>query len=711
MPSLEIPNRENHKLNQAESPLKSKNRLALVLFLLSLCVYLLTRFIRLPDFPIYFFTDEAIQTQHAVNLVANGFRSPEGIFLPTYLENGGQYNLSLSVYVQVLPALIFGKSIWVTRGVSVLLSLFAVVGISLTLKQVFDQPNWWLGALVLTAIPAWFLHSRTAFETVMMASLYAGFLYFYLLYRQKNPKMLFPALIFGALAFYAYSPGQIILTATGLMLLVADWHYHWQHRRITLPGLGMLAILALPYLRFMLMHRQETLQHLAILNSYWVKPLPIYEKVGNYLLRYLKGLNPFYWFWPNPSLLESLWPNIHLPAWLFSAQHDLARHTMKGYGHIALVAFPFWLAGLVHSIRQFKEPAHRTLLLASLAAPSGAAIVDWGIARGLVFIIPVVILISLGIEQAITWLDSKSAKLNQRNIALIISLVIALFSFWMMGDALRNGPTWYEDYGLAGMQYGGKQVFSRAVEIARADLQTTILISSTWANAPDVLLRYFADDLPNIRMGNINAYGLNYQNLGSDLMFVMTEEDLVYVQDSGKFTDITIEETLPYPDDNAGFYFVRLAYVPNIEDILMEEHAARQILQSENITINDLPVTVQFPLLDMNEIDHVFDGDPTTLARTLEANPMRLILTFQNPIEIHTVKVIIGGTPTRVTVEGFLGSKSQITLTYEVDSAAVNREITLQDDQPFEADRLIIEILNPHDGDIAHVHLWEVIIE
>ena len=709
--SLEIPNSENHKQSPSDTALKPKNRLALVLFLLSLFVYLTTRLIRLPDFPIYFFTDEAIQTQHAVDLVANRFRSPEGILLPTYFENGGQYNLSLSVYAQVLPALIFGKSIWVTRGVSVLFSLVAAVGISLTLKQIFDQPNWWLGALVLAAIPAWFLHSRTAFETVLMASLYAGFLYFYLLYRQNNPKMLYPSLIFGALAFYAYSPGQIIVVTSGLMFLVADWRYHWQHRRIALAGLGMLVILAFPYLRFVLTTRQETLQHLTILNSYWVKPLPLYEKVGNYFIRYLKGLNQFYWFWPNPSLLARLWPHIHLPAWLFSNQHDLARHTMKGYGHIALAAFPFWLTGLIQSIRQFKNPAHRTLLLASLAAPSGAAIVDWGITRGLVFIIPTVILICLGIEQTITWLLKKRHNLNQVVVVLVLFLCLAGYSLWMMGDALRNGPLWYEDYGLAGMQYGGKQVFSRAAEIARDDPETTLLVSSTWANAPDVLLRYFANDLPNIRMGNINAYGLNFQPLTREILFVMTEEDLVYASNSGKFTDIIIEETLPYPDGSTGFYFVRLAYVDHIEEILAEEKAARQALQSETLIINNQPVTVQFPPLDMNEIDQVFDGDPTTLARTLEANPMRLILTFQNPIEIHTVNVIIGGTPTRVTVEGYLGSGAQVTLIDEVGSAAVIREMVLQDRQPFEVDRLIIEILNPHDGEIAHVHLWEVSIE
>ena len=108
-------------LNQEKtSPIKTlasdpHPRLGTWLFMLSLAVYLLTRLIRLPDFPIYFFTDEAIQTQQAANLLSHGFRSAEGVLLPTYFENGGQYNLSLSVYAQVLPTLLLGKSVWVTR--------------------------------------------------------------------------------------------------------------------------------------------------------------------------------------------------------------------------------------------------------------------------------------------------------------------------------------------------------------------------------------------------------------------------------------------------------------------------------------------------------------------------------------------------------------------------------------------------------------------
>ena len=688
-----------------------KEWLPKTLFLLGLLVYLLTRLIRLPGFPIYFFTDEAIQTQHAADLIANGFQGSDGTFLPTYFENGGQYNLSLSVYLQVLPTLIFGKSIWVTRGVSVVISLLVPVFTGLILKDGFKIRSWWLAPLLISVIPAWFLHSRTAFETILMTSFYAGFFYFYLRYRQDHPKSLYLALAFGALAFYAYSPGQVIMVVTGILFLIADARYHWHQRRTALTGLGILFLSALPYIRFLVTREGATLQHLTLLNTYWVKPLPLHEKLGMYILRYLQGFNPFYWFWPNPSLLERIWPEIALPAWLFSNQLDLARHTMKGYGHFLSVTFPLWIFGIIQSFRKFKKPTHRALLLALLAIPSGAALVDWGITRGMAFIIPSTLLVALGLATVLTWLRQKTPAWQPEGFPGLVFILAAAFSVWMLTDALQQGPTWYRDYGLGGMQYGGRQVFARAAEIARTEPETTVLVSSTWANGADVLMRYFTDGIPNLKMGNINAFAFQYQPLDRQTLFVMTEDDLTLIEVSGKFTHVSIEETLTYPDGRTGFYFIRLEYVEDIHAILKAEREARQSLQTKTLLIHENTVRVQYPLLDMGEIDQAFDGDPTTLIRTLETNPLRMILTFSEPINLHSVTLLLGGTPTEITLTTQKGDQKLETLEKVLLAAPVKREVSLAFDPVQETDQLLIEVFNPHDGEIAHVHLWEVTLE
>jgi hypothetical protein len=122
-------------------------------------------------------------------------------------------------------------------------------------------------------------------------------------------------------------------------------------------------------------------------------------------------------------------------------------------------------------------------------------------------------------------------------------------------------------------------------------------------------------------------------------------------------------------------------------------------------------VKVHYPLLDINEIQHAFDGDPTTVIRSLEANPLRLILAFDDPIPVHQAKLLIGGTPTRITLTTTSENGNTQIGTKQVGSDIVKREITFDLKPPVTVKQLELEILNTHDGEIAHVHLWEVSIE
>lgn len=91
---------------------KKPTKYASILFGLALLIYLITRLIGLSDYPIYFFTDEALHAILADSLVENGFRY-QGQLLPTYLPFGSSFGLnSVSVYLQVIPYLLFGKSVF-----------------------------------------------------------------------------------------------------------------------------------------------------------------------------------------------------------------------------------------------------------------------------------------------------------------------------------------------------------------------------------------------------------------------------------------------------------------------------------------------------------------------------------------------------------------------------------------------------------------------
>jgi 4-amino-4-deoxy-L-arabinose transferase-like glycosyltransferase len=658
-----------------------------VLFGVALLVYLITHFVGLTRFPIYFFSDEAIQTVTAANLLRDNLLDEEGTFMPTYFKNGPFINLSISVYAQVMPYMLFGKSVFITRATSILISLLAAISISLMLRNIYKVTYWWAGVSLLSITPAWFLHSRTAFETVMFVSFYAACLYSYLLYRYRSPYYLYLTILLAVLAFYTYSPGQVIVGLTGILLLISDLRFHWRNRETLLGGLGLAIILALPYIRFRVSHHSSPFEQLRILDSYWLRSIPLKEKISQFGSEYLLGLNPGYWFLTN--------------------ERDLVRHLMKGYGHILLVFLPFAVIGLILAIRHIKSPAYRTLLISLLVAPVGAALVQIGITRILVLVIPATLLIALGLSRILTWLENK--RFPHKLLSYGLFTILTFTNFFMLRDALVNSPTWYQDYGLGGMQYGAQQLFPKISEYLVADPQMKIMLSPNWANGSDVLARFFLGEPLPIQMGSIDGFMYYRQPLDGDYLLVMMPEEYQQAKESGKFANLEIEETLPYPNGKPGFYFVRLEYVDEIDMILEEERRQRSILRSAQLMINGEPVKVRYSMLDIGEVDDMFDGDQHSLGRTFEANPAVVEVTYPTPRSISGVSIIIGSTEAEIKallypsensdpvefINTFQGSMEQPEAVFAFEGSTLMQILRL-------------EVRDLRQEEPANVHIWEI---
>lgn len=659
------------------------------LFAAGLALYLLTRFIQLDKFPIFFFTDEAVQTISAVDLIARGFRDTAGRLFPVYFENGGQYNLSLSVYLQLLPALL-PRSVWLTRGVCALVTLVFPLSVGLALRDYFRARAWWLAPVFIAAVPAWFLHSRTAFETSLGASMFSLFLYFYLHYRLKNRKILPLAIFFGALAFYAYSPLQLVVVLTGAALLFADWRYHWQDKRILLAGLLTLVLAALPYALFRLNHPDALARHLSQLRSYWISEAALPVKAGAFLRNYLRGLDPRYWFFPNDT--------------------DLIRHQMKGMGHFPLLSLPLVLLGLVESARGLREPAKKTVFIALLAAPSGAALVGPAITRLLVMIVPLSYMALIGMERVFT-LPRPETRLRKLLPALFWASWAAL-SGLMTYDALKNGPTWFENYGMYGLQWGGQTLFDAIKTYARENPDKEIILSPNWANGTDVIARYFLGDPLPISVGNIAPYTLYQLPLDKSKVFVMTPEEVDWLPETGKFSDVEVLRVLPYPNGKPGFTFISLRYVDGIAEVFAAEQAERRQPKSAVLELFGQQVRAEYSPLDINAIYQAFDGDPNTLIRTFEANPLVISLEFPQALTLSRVTALVGNAASRLEVElSPEGGGETIRLRVETTGFEKVSPLSLEFGRALRITALRVSLLNVNDGDIAHVHLWELILE
>ncbi len=652
----------------------------------ALGIYLVTRLVGLPSFPIYFFTDEAVQTVLAADLLRDGWRSA-GELLPAFFQNGSQYNLGTSVYLQVLPYFFFGKSIWVTRGTAALVTLLAAASAGWIMKKSFKSEYPWLGVLFLGITPAWFLHSRTAFETSLAVTLYAVFLYFYLRYRDNAPRFLYAAVGAGAAVFYSYSPARIVIFVTAFLLLISDWRYHWQHRSYLLRGAGLALLLALPFARFYYNHPTAMAWQMRLLGSVWMTDLPLLGKLQTTLGEYLRGLDPLYWYLPNTR--------------------DLPRHVMHGYGHLLRYSLPLGLMGIGLALKKFCQPSYRVLLVAVLAAPSGAAFAQLGITRALFMVFPMAILTALATAEVLEWVHRRG-RFSKKTLAAGAFALLSVGSFYMLYDALANGPLWSRSYSLAGMQYGARQIFDEIARYHEQDPDTKIILSPSWANGTDVTARFFFDDPLPFELGSAEGYYSSGLPLDENMLFIMIPEEFENLP-LNRFSKVKVEKILPYPDGQPGFYFVRLVYVDDIAEIIAREVEERHQLDYAEVLVGGEMAQVAYTKLDMGEIDLIFDGDPATLVRTWAVNPMHIEINFPQPQEWTQVSFQVGGTATRIQLAiWFEGREEPVMLAREVDERSLPRVVALEIPGGGKVTRVSAEISNINDPPEGHVHVWEV---
>lgn len=663
--------------------------LDVTLFLLALALFLVTRLVRLERFPIYFFTDEAVQTVRAEDLLNHHFRDRAGRLLPTYFQNGVYYNLSVSVYVQTITYWLFGLSVLWTRATSVLIALSGTAAVGLTLRDVFRLRFWWVGVLLLSVTPAWFLHSRTAFETVIAVSFYAWTLYLYLLYRHRHPLFLLPALVMAALAFYSYAGSQFAVVATAGLFAVSDLRYHLRHWKLLLAGAVVLGIMALPYVRFRLSQPDEVYNHLRTLNSYWLRrDLTVFGKLHRFGNEYAYGLSPKYWYWPDNT-------------------RDLVRHQMKGWGYIWLPTLPFGALGLAICLRKIASPAHRTLVLAMLASPVGGAIVAVGVTRVLIFVVPAALLTAIGLESVLALV---ARRMRYEVVAILAFAVLAAANVQLLRSALNDGPTWYTNYGLFGMQYGALQVADGVKEELAASPATSVVISPNWTNGADVVLRFVLPGERRVSLGSLDRYRERTLNLNDDLLFVVPREEYAQASVDPSF-ETRVERVLPYPDGTDGFYFIRVRYSPLADIIGQLEREERRKPVTENALIDGEQVVITHSRFDGGSAQALFDGDPFTLARTLDAHPGLYDLTFPSPHAFRGVRLSMGSHKFAVTVRLYQDADSPAVATYTQQYPDPGPDPTVElvfPDAPAAVRKVSIEIQVSTPGFDGHLHVREM---
>jgi hypothetical protein len=285
--------------------------------------------------------------------------------------------------------------------------------------------------------------------------------------------------------------------------------------------------------------------------------------------------------------------------------------------------------------------------------------------------------------------------------------LLAIINGVMLYDASVNGPTWYTNYGLTGLQYGSQVVFTEAQNHLAAHPAEEVWIAPTWLNGPDAIQQFLAPVEPRIKIFDLDAilhepYDIN------NLLLVLTRDDYQRAIASGIFTTTAIERTLPYPDHTPGFYFVRLAYTPQAPAIWAAEREAQSRLVADSVVIAGQTMTVTHSPLDIGAIQDVFDGDPQTLIRTAAVNPAVIEIEFPAPRTLTGVRVTTGNMDLTLVVE--IASDGAPPARFERTFLQLPPDPTVEVDfdRPNTVSRLRLTITDPHANERANLHVREI---
>lgn len=679
-----------------------QREIAALFFGLTLLLYLVTRFYNLANYPIFFFADEAVQVNEAADLIRNRLRGPTGILLPAYFKNVSQYNLGTTVYLQAIGYLLAGKSIWMARGLSVLMTTLGGIWLAFIFRDIYASKRWWVSLLLLAAVPAWFLHSRTAFETMTAASLYAGFLYYYMRYRQGDAKQLYWALLCGGLMFYAYNPARVVIVATGFLLLLSDLPYHWSRKWEIIWSPLLLVVLVLPYLRFSALFPEAFTQSLLVNQTFWVQEIPFSEKLAIYVQNYIAAFDPRYWF--------------------FEGHVEQIRHLMRGYGHYSWLTIPFLLWGLWLVIRHVGDYRYRIVLIALVAAPTGAGLVSIYITRLMMMVIPLTILTTLGLVDLLERLSHRFKRTDdvgrmagwrgELGLSCLLFFVVGGFGIGMFADALRNGPSWYDDYGMSGYQFGASQVFGKVAEVKAAEPERDVYVSHIWANGTTELGRFYYDGNFPFRFASVESdFSATRLPLSDRPLFIIMAEEYEPFLNHERFTGQAIEDTILRPNGEPGFYLATGRYVDNIDAIFAEQKAESLRPDYAIIDIDGIPAEVTYSKLDMGRIEDLFDGDGLTITRTLINNPAVFEIHFSRPRKISGLQLSLRDRPTEVTVsvDPVAGGRTE-PLMFEtfLQGTIPEPDVEFYFEQTVEVQHMVVELLDLEQGEEGHVHVWDI---
>jgi hypothetical protein len=136
-------------------------------------------------------------------------------------------------------------------------------------------------------------------------------------------------------------------------------------------------------------------------------------------------------------------------------------------------------------------------------------------------------------------------------------------------------------------------------------------------------------------------------------VLILTREDYRRVIERGKFTEVSVEQTLPLPDGAPGFYLVRMAYSAQADTQFEAEREAERRMLAEETLVGGRPVVVRHTPFEAGSLADLFDGDSGTRVLTAGANPLVIEFDFGEAVRITGLSLTADLRNLGLTFQGF----------------------------------------------------------
>jgi hypothetical protein len=389
---------------------------------------------------------------------------------------------------------------------------------------------------------------------------------------------------------------------------------------------------------------------------------------------------------------------------------DLSRHTMDGYGNGWSFTLPFFIFGLYQSIKNIRIPSYRLILIALLICPIPASVVAIGMPRMLWMTIPVALITVIGVIAVLQWIESHW-RITARWIPIGLFILITSGSFIMLRDALVNGPDWFQDYSLYGMQYGAKQVFQDVVATGlEQDSNHRYIVSPSWANGTEQFVDFFIPQelRSRVSLGQPINFINELRKNDSSLIFVATSDEYIKLTSNPMFKNISVIQMLQFPNGSPGFYELTLQASENIDAVLAAESEKNRTPVEDTIAFNNEPMQIVHSPIGSGRVEDIFDNDPDSLARVVEANPFTFDIYPTNPLTTNGVDIQTGSlTKFTVTISLYAPGKSEpIIYKQTFTDLPPDPLVSMTFDRgPAQSSRIYIEVYDELSGQTSQIHV------